>query len=297
MTTQDGTTMVETWRERGMVLSRARRLQQFEIADWLVEGTGLFEDASAAYDFAEQTFPDVARQTFINWVSVAHQFPTCMRIQSDWLTFSHYQVALGARGCLGAGSEKQDDGPTLIQHARLTWLQQAHDNRMTVADLRLAITNEWELSRSTQPTASEPEPVTAPQTTVAPRTKPQINFLEAPVYRLLPRHQYQIIALAQARKITPEILVVDAVAEYLAAHADEVGDAMDKAKEESERKFRTMVAAAKHADQQTRWRLEALHERRRMLAGRDSLSRCFPDDEPAFAEAEVPTFTEQLEAA
>jgi hypothetical protein len=65
------------WCEKGVTLSHARRLQQFEIADWLLQGTGLFPDATAAYDFAEQTFPDVARQTLINWVSVARLLRSC----------------------------------------------------------------------------------------------------------------------------------------------------------------------------------------------------------------------------
>jgi hypothetical protein len=286
---------VDAWREKGATLSRARRLQQFEIADWLVEGTGLFPDATAAYDFAEKTFPDIARQTFINWVSVARQFPACMRIQSDWLTFSHYQVALRADGSLGAGNEKHDGGATVIQHARLQWLQQAHDNKMTVANLRLGVTNEWVLTHTPAQPPAEAAPAAAPAV-APPPVKKRTSFLETPVYQLLSAHTKGIQALASARRITPDMLVVDAISEYLAAHANELEDALIKDKEESERKFREMISAAKRAEQQARAMSQLYAERSSLRHGWNSLSGHFPDDEPAFAQGNVATCAEHLEA-
>jgi len=276
---------IATWCEKGVTLSHARRSQQFEIADWLVEGTGLFPDATAAYDFAEQTFPDIARQTFINWVSVARQFPACIRIQSDWLTFSHYQVVLGAKGGIGIGEEAKYGGVPILE-ARLSWLQQAHDKKMTVAQLRLAITNEWVLTNfpETIVEESEPLPATTPPVVQLPPVKKPVQFLQAPVYTLLSAHAQRIQALARARRITPEMLVVDAIAEYLEAHSDEVADSVTKDKEERERKFFHVVSAARHVKQQTERRAVALTEWEGLNSGSATLSRRYPDDEPAFAQ-------------
>jgi hypothetical protein len=273
------------WCEKGVTLSHARRLQQFEIADWLAEGIGLFPHATAAYDFAEQTFPDVARQTFINWVSVARQFPACIRIQSEWLTFSHYQVVLGARGGIGIGEEGRYGGVPILE-ARLSWLQQADDKKMTVAQLRLAIANEWALMNYPETIVgeSEPLPATAPPVVPQPPVKKPVHFLQVPVYTLLSAHAQRIKALARARRITPEMLVVDAIAEYLEAHRDEVADSVTKEKDENERKHLDMVSAARHVQQQTKRRAVMVSEWQALDSGAATLSRRYPDDEPAFAQ-------------
>jgi hypothetical protein len=287
---------VAGWCEKGVELSHARRLQQFEIADWLAEGTRLFADATAAYDFAEQTFPDVARQTLINWVSVARQYPACMRIQSDWLTFSHYQVVLGAKGGIPLGNESRYDGVPLIE-SRLSWLQQAHDKRMTVAQLRLAVANETVLMDFPEMIATESEPDPAAEPPVVPQTtvtKP-VHFLRAPVYSLLSAHAQKIQALARARRISPEMLVADAVAEYLEAHSNEVADAVAKNNEDNERKFQDMVSAARHVKQQTQRRSLMLTEWEDLSGGAAKLSRSFPDDEPLFAQSEPPTLQQGIQ--
>jgi hypothetical protein len=275
---------LSTWREKGVALSHARRLQQFEIADWLVEGTGLFPDAIAAYDFAERTFPDVARQTFINWVSVARQYPTCIRIQSDWLTFSHYQVALGAKGGIGAGEEARECAPAIAQKARLGWLQQANDNKLTVAELRLAITNEWVLTHNPPAQESEPAPEPPPVQTAPRPAKAQPHFLEVPVHRLLSAQVKGIQALANARRMPPDMLVVAAVTEYLEAHANEVADAVAKDAEENEHRFRSICCSAKQVGQQAQQMSRAFGERAALKEGWASVSHEFPDDEPAFAQ-------------
>ena len=295
---------VAGWCEKGVSLSHARRLQQFEIADWLAEGTGLFPDATAAYDFAEQTFPDVARQTLINWVSVARQYPACMRIQSEWLTFSHYQVVLG----IGSGKDDKH------LDERRQWLQQANDEKLTVAALRAAIVNQ-QLGVPAQPTAAPtdtPAPVAAP-----PVKKQPIQFLTAPVYQVLSRDLPKLQALAATRQTTPEALLVVAVEEYLAAHAEETAQAMATAKDKKDAWFQAQIGAGRERELQAHIALESERVRawkardtaqqqadeqaknqqevswlnvldlEQLVSGADAVSRCFTDDEPLFAQMPI----------
>jgi len=190
---------------------------------------------------------------------------------------------------MGPGAERLDGSATVIQQARLQWLQQAHNNKMKVAELRLAISNEWTLSLNLPPAqpTTDAAPVVPPAPPLPPDKK-RTSFPETPVYRLLSAHLKGIQALAHARRITPDMLVADAIAEYLEAHSDELSDAVAKDMEESERKFRDMQSAARRVEQQTRWLFDAYHQRTRLKGGLDSLSRRFPDDEPAFAQVEAP---------
>jgi hypothetical protein len=294
------------WCEKGVTLSHARRLQQFEVADWLVQGTGLFPDATAAYDFAEQTFPDVARQTLINWVSVARQFPACIRIQSEWLTFSHYQVVLGIAS--GKDDKHCDE--------RQRWLQQANDEKLTVAALRAAIVNQ-QYGVPAQPGAA-PTPAGTPVPDAAPPVKKQpIQFLTAPVYRVLSRDLPKLQALAATRQTTPEALLVVAVEEYLAAHAEETAQAMATAKGKNDAWFQAQIGAGReretqaaralaneqvkawqaqdtaqrHADEQAKNQRFAAwlntSELEQLESGANAVSRCFTDDEPLFAQMPI----------
>ena len=80
------------------------------------------------------------------------------------------------------------------------------------------------------------------------------------------------------------MLVVDAVSEYLQAHANEVSDAVTKSNEEAARKFREMANSAHLVQQQTRRSIATYYEHKRLVNGFDSISKRFPDDEPAFAQ-------------
>src|ERR1035437_1706382 len=111
------------WHIHGIELSKSHRRHQFQIADWLLEGIELL-GAVAAYDSAEALFPQYARATFTSWVTVAKHFPASMRIESDFLTFKHYQVV---QGCTGTSEEEKYKKLFLAQE--LVWLRKADESK------------------------------------------------------------------------------------------------------------------------------------------------------------------------
>jgi hypothetical protein len=228
------------WNERGITLSKTHRRHQFEIADWLVEGIDL-SGATATYDAAEGLFPQYHRQTFVSWVTVARHFPASMRIESEFLTFSHYQTAQGS--CFKSES-------VLACELELVWLRKADELHMSVSVLREAIRNEAALSQrvalgpSYEPESTEPEPAPAPN---AAKSLPpgQKQWEELPRwidYKL----KESIEELATARHCKPYVIVLRAIADFIDAHSDELGDARGaEAKRMDEHK--ASVAAAKAA--------------------------------------------------
>lgn len=130
---------ITDWQQRVAVLAQEHRLRQFEIADLLVQGIEQF-GATATYDYAESLFPQYARATFQSWVTVAKHFPSSIRIESDWLTFGHYQVAQGAE----RDSFRPDRDESEIQVAKeMVWLRQADERRLSVSALRDTIARNY----------------------------------------------------------------------------------------------------------------------------------------------------------
>src|ERR1019366_207395 len=119
------------WHIHGIELSKSHRRHQFQIADWLLEGIELL-GAVAAYDSAEALFPQYARATFTSWVTVAKHFPASMRIESDFLTFNHYQVVQGTQ-------DKVPDDDSYELALESAWLRKADEQKMSVSVLREAI--------------------------------------------------------------------------------------------------------------------------------------------------------------
>ncbi len=233
----------EAWKERGAALAREVRLIQFAIADWLVEGCGLCAgNATAVYDLAEKLWPQYARQTFLSWVTVAKRFPPSIRIESDFLTFGHYQLAQGQLANCSAMPEGVME---------LGWLRKADEHKMTISVLRTSMENAFELrqqaaldaSRATEP-APEPEPVRSqPKKVYAPGeeyTEKENNRLLA----CLPqRTKWAIAELAKIRRLQPAFLIVRAVQDFIDAHTDELGSSIASEEKRKEEIHATYVAA------------------------------------------------------
>jgi hypothetical protein len=228
---------VDIWQQRGAVLAREHRLQQFEIADWLLLGIEQY-GATSAYDYAETLFPQYARATFQSWVTVAKHFPASMRIESDWLTFSHYQVAQGAEYSSAEAKE--------LQAAReLVWLRKADEHRMSVSALRDDITNAYRLLHPDPTTVpvDEPEPDPEPKKAVKRNIfGKQIKEFETP---WLPKQaRFHIDELARARHVTTEQLLQRVIQDFLDAHNDEIGNAELAAKKRAAEHDAALDAAA-----------------------------------------------------
>jgi hypothetical protein len=214
---QQNSTAISDWKSRGVELAHAHKKLQWQIADWILEGLNQPEaDASFVYDTAESLFP-YCRSSLRQFAYIARIFPESMRIDSDCLTFSHYQAVLDV------GSQVPTPDNANNQQRRLEWLKQAHDRRLTVSALRLGIANEFELATAT----GVPE---TNQTTEQPPTKAKVAKAKSiPLgTRLSGRAEQQIKSLAAIRGIKPDMLVAHIVDDYLAAHADEVATATDR---------------------------------------------------------------------
>src|SRR5215831_10540 len=133
----------QQWQEQGRALALAGKRHQWERADWILEGIELLGDS--AYAEAERIFVGYARGTFIQWAYVARAFPQSMRIDSDHLTFAHYQTVMGVnshpRRAVGELSEEEVTSLT-SQEMRLAWLRKVAEERWTVSVLRAAITHQ-----------------------------------------------------------------------------------------------------------------------------------------------------------
>lgn len=334
------------WESKGLTLAQEHRLRQFAIADWLLEGCGLCSgNATAVYDTAERLFPQYARQTFLSWVTVARHFPPSIRVESEFLTFKHYQVVQGlppeshpwrcmcrmsgldACVCPPFETDKQ-----LQTAKKLVWLRKADERRMSVSLLRSAIANADTLRTEPEP-VPEPEPKPEPEKPEKPE-KPKLGKWTAKEakrleqYRALPeflekRTRWAIEELARARRVRPDEIVLRAVQDYIDAHTDELGNAIEaKNKREAEERA---ARAAVHAETEEERKLfaelkdkiqeelvrknarvEAAHAARkarkqaeqeareaelRQVAAdalkSEAVSVAFPDDEPGFATADA----------
>jgi hypothetical protein len=215
------------WRERGSVLAQEKRLRQLETADWLVLGIERY-GATKAYDYAESVFPQYTRTTFQSWVTVAKHFPGSIRIESEHLTFGHYQAAQGAEG----GAAEQ-----------MVWIRKANDNKMSVAALREAIANAYRLLHP-DPTTT---PVDEPEPDLEPK-KVKRNIFGKPIPEFKTpwiKHQtrWALDQLARARHVTTEQLLQRIIQDFLDAHSDEIGDAEKAAKKREAEHFAQMDAA------------------------------------------------------
>jgi hypothetical protein len=92
----------ENWHKRGLELAKAHKKHQWECDDWILEGAELFGEN--VYGEAQKIFVGYTRSTLYQWAYIARAFPTSIRIESDHLTFGHYQCVLSASW--GAGTPR-----------------------------------------------------------------------------------------------------------------------------------------------------------------------------------------------
>jgi len=218
------------WRERGSVLAQEKRLRQFEIADWLVLGIERY-GATKAYDYAESVFPQYTRATFQSWVTVAKHFPGSIRIESEHLTFGHYQVAQGAES--SAAEE-------------MVWLRKADEHKMSVSALRENIAHAFELRHEAfleeHPELKPAEPEPEPQKS----KKKDAYGAEVKEFKtdwLKKQTRWSLDELARARHVTTEQLLQRIIQDFLDAHSDEIGDAKKAEAKRSAEHFAAMDAA------------------------------------------------------
>ena len=257
----------ETWQQRGSVLAQAHRLQQFEIADWLMLGIEQY-GATSAYDYAETVFPQYTRATFQVWVCVAKHFSAELRIESDWLTFSHYQAAVGAER--DPWSNNPDSKLQVAQE--LVWIRKADEHKMSVSVLRDAISRAYELRQQAfldehpEPTEPpEPDPIKPDPIKKKDCYGGVIKEFQTPWLRKQTR--WSLDNLARSRCVTTEQLLQRVIQDFLDAHSDEcsdaelaakkraaehdaavdAADAVEKSKRDAAENYRKELAAARKA--------------------------------------------------
>jgi len=188
--------------------------------------------AATAYDTAEELFPGYSRTTFMEWASVARAFPTLVRTKDfPDLYFGHFRAVLAVR-----------ERPVEVTGSRAEWLKQAQDQKLSVTAFRLAIANRLEYN---QPTVTSTPADTVAEAKPTPPPKPKAKAdADYSFPGLSIKHQQDLNAMAELRRITPAKLAVLAVAEFLEAHADEVA-----AGEAAQAMRRAEADAAKEAAQ------------------------------------------------
>jgi hypothetical protein len=232
------------WRKHGTLLAQDKRLKQFEIADWLVQGIEQY-GATSAYDFAETVFPQYARATFQSWVTVAKRFPASMRIESEWLTFNHYQVAQGAESDPWA----KDPNSKLQVAQELVWLRKADERKMSVSVFRDAMNRAFELRKEAffnenpdaRPKPAEPQPKPEPKKIEKDCYGGELKEFQTPWLKKQTR--FHLDELARARRVTTEQLLQRVIQDFLDAHSDEIGDADFAAKKRQAEVFAQVDAA------------------------------------------------------
>jgi hypothetical protein len=213
----------QQWQEQGRALALANKRHQWERADWILEGIDLLGDS--VYAEAGRIFVGYARGTFIQWAYVARAFPQSIRIDSDYLTFGHYQAVMAVHSIhkLRAIGElsSEDVAELKTQAMRLAWLRKADEERWIVSDLRAAIAHQIPAPMPSEAGGDDPA---APE----PPTK---SFKAArfdpfkPGFPLSPIAQKNLTLLAIYRRVEASALVTLAVEEYLLAHTDELNQA------------------------------------------------------------------------
>jgi hypothetical protein len=270
----NNSTEYTAWESRGRELSTQTRRVQFAIADWLLEGVGLCAVASDAYDAAERLFPQYHRQTFITWVTVARHFPASTRIESEFLTFKHYQVVQGSEDVIDSYTGDRGDDYRRQQLAlQLVWLRKADEQHMSASVLCEAIANAGRLRQRAseppepvEPESVEPEPKPAPKPTKLSKwERERACYDSMPPWLCDQRVLWGVRELAKARQCKPYELVVRAVAEFIDAHADELGDAR-VARDKRQAEYKASVLAAQQAEQERIRLIEASPEYQRRQA-------------------------------
>lgn len=109
----------EAWLRRGQNIARRVSRQQWEIGDWLVEGTKKWE--RKAYDAAERIFQNYNRATLRNLAYVARAVETSQR--SDVLSWSHHEAVAAMKPAeqkelLAYAAEKRLSFATFHRHLR-----------------------------------------------------------------------------------------------------------------------------------------------------------------------------------
>jgi hypothetical protein len=254
----------QAWQQRLSVLASEHRLRQFAIADSLVLGIEQF-GATATYDYAEIVFPQYTRATFQSWVTVAKHFPASTRIESEWLTFKHYQVAQGAEKDPWLNNAESSE----LQIAReLVWLRKADDNKMSASILRESIYHAYKLRHEAfleDHPEPEPDPIPEPKPKKKDCCSSEIKELKTPW--LPKRARFHLDELARARRVTTEQLLNRIIQDFLDAHCDEIGDAEAAAKKRQAEVWAQMDAASS-----TNFALH-YHEAYRENAARDEQKR------------------------
>jgi hypothetical protein len=218
---------LNSWKEKGIELSKKNNGLQFEIADWILEGIEQY-GAAAAYDAAEELFPAYNRATFHVWASVARAFPALTRVKDfPDLKFAHFRAALEASPSVPPLSPS----PTEDQKARYAanlaerradWLRQAQERGLSAAALRMAIYNDLPEPEPEPDNKDEPEGGPKSKQKVAPKSKPK-SWLGYSFSLPIDRTQKSALAaLATIRRRSEESIVALAVAEYLEANSDEI---------------------------------------------------------------------------
>lgn len=206
----------QKWREQGLELAKSHKAQQWSVADWIVEGIGIFHSdhevvgsayyKSTVYDEAECLFPDYSRETLRAFVYTAKAFPACTRVHAN-LFFGHYRAVLAAP-----------------ENERQGWLQKANDARprpWSVATLRLAIAEAFYVESHPEvlpKTDSESSPPQEDKLSTKQKAARQVSLNLPLPFRV--RSQFE--QLAQFRRTTPELLLARIIGTYLDEHKDEI---------------------------------------------------------------------------
>jgi hypothetical protein len=199
-------------------------------------------------------------------VTVAKHFPASIRIESDWLTFGHYQVAQGAE----SDPWSKDSNSKLQVAQELVWLRKADEHKMSVSALRENIAHAFELRHEaflaehpeSKPEPVEPEPKPEPRKAGKDAFGSEIKEFKTPW--LSKQTRFHLDNLARARRVTTEQLLNRVIQDFLDAHNDEIGNAEIAAKKRAAEHDAAMDAAQaaekvkREADEQYR---RKLHER------------------------------------
>jgi hypothetical protein len=180
-----------------------------------------------------------------------------MRIESEFLTFSHYQTAQGS--CFKSVKSES----VVACELERVWLRKADELHMSVSVLREAIRNEFNLRQS----AVQPEPESESEPKIKLKPTPAEKYAnEQKQWEELPRwlngQKPKLEELASARHCKPHEIVLRAVADFIDAHVDELGDAQAaEAKRKDE--YKVSLDAAKAANDVLK---EKAREHRNMIA-------------------------------
>ncbi len=175
---------LDKWQRKGAEIAKQDKKHQWQIADWMLQGVEIGEQAgkqkhkatTEMFNRAEQA-TGLDRSTLKTWASVARNMPRLLR--DNRLSFYHHKEVAD----LKTDAEKKQ------------WLKKAIDEKLSVAAFRKAI-------HATQGTPDpEPAPVTATKS-----VRPQFSA----------EQMAKIAKLAKAANKSEDDFVRDVVVAYLA---------------------------------------------------------------------------------